>query len=57
MIVRLKLDENQEKLEVYNQETESINFVNELPMYLLEYEPNKLFIASLPTHMFLVKYW
>ena len=57
MIVRLKLDENQEKLEVYNQETESINFVNELPMYLLEYEPNKLFIASLPTHMFLVNNW
>ena len=56
-IVRLKLDESQENLEIYNKDTESINFVNELPMYLLEYDHNKLFVACLPTHMFLVINW
>ena len=32
-------------------------FKNELPMYLLEYEENKLFVTSEPTHMYLVIEW
>ena len=32
-------------------------FKNELPMYLIEYELNKLFVTSEPTHMYLVIDW
>ena len=32
-------------------------FKDELPMFVIEYEVNRLFITGLPTHMYLVSEW
>ena len=32
-------------------------FKDELPMFIIEYGPNRLFITGLPTHMYLVTDW
>ena len=43
---------------VYNLETESLVFHNEIPSYPLEYAENELFITGSPyEHMYLVKDW
>ena len=44
-------------LDPLNQVSESMIFHHELPMALIEYAPNKLFITGTPTHMYLVDGW
>lgn len=57
IVLRMKLREDGLGMEVFNQDKQSIIFKDELPMHLLEYAKNKLFIAGLPTHMYLVDDW
>ena len=44
-------------LDPLNKETESMVFAHELPMAIIEYAKNKLFITGTPTHMYLVDNW
>ena len=54
----MKFKENlMDGIEPLNQKTESMIFADELPMALVEYVPNKLFITGTPTHMYLVDDW
>ena len=46
-----------EGFQAHNLESESIIFKDELPMYVLEYAKDQLYIAGANTHMYLVKDW
>ena len=56
-ILRLKVKDDVTGLEIYNQKSNSIILIDELPMLLIEYDQDKLFVTSFPTHMFLVIEW
>ena len=56
-IIRLKVKDDVTGLEIYNQKSNSIILIDELPMLLIEYDQDKLFVTSFPTHMFLVIEW
>ena len=57
MVTRLEVDKSGKCLRLYKQDSEAIIFHNQVPMYLIEYEVNKLFACSHPTHMYLVENW
>ena len=57
MITRLEVNESEKCLRLYNQDSEAIIFHDEAPIYLVEYEENKLFTCGYPTHMYLIHQW
>ena len=57
IVVRLKQNENNFKLEVIKQKKESIVFKDEETNYLIEYAENKLVITGNPSHVYVVVNW
>ena len=55
IVLRMKLREDGLGMQVYNQDKQSIIFKDEIPMHLLEYAEDKLFISV--DHMYLVEDW
>ena len=56
-VVRLTLDEKGLCLKLHKVDQESILFLHEVPMFLLEYSDDKLFVGGYPAHMYLVFDW
>ena len=56
-VLRLAIDENGLCLRPHKVDKESILFLHEMPVFLLEYTLNKLFVFVAPAHMCLVLNW
>ena len=55
VVLRMKLRDNGLGLEVFHQNKQSIIFKDEIPVHVLEYAKDKLFISD--HHMYLVEDW
>ena len=51
------MDEDSTKMTIYNQESESILFEGEKPIYTLEFSKNQILVTGSPSQIYLIKEW